>query len=592
MLETAASLRPAVIAISFGLRIFDCYPDTGDAATAQHNATDVARIMSRARGTSVLWCLCLLLAGCQGVISPIGSGTTRDGLVCRNPSQFELGQAPVRRLTNTEYLNTVRDLFGPAIPALPEQPSDAALEGSFENDASSLGPSDVRTARYEASAFILGEHAVQDSAAKARVLPCVTQDASCGQAFVEQFGRRVFRRPLESDELSRWSGYFEARRAEIDFDAAVQLTVTALLQAPQFLYRLELDGSSVGGARLELTQFELANRLSFLLWESMPDDELLDLAAAGGLASDGELEAQARRMLTDDRAREAVRNFGRQWLHLDRVLDQDKLEDEFPMWSDSVKESIYEESAAFFESTVLEGGTLSDLLTSNVAYLDDATAALYQVAPPAEPWSQTTLDSSERAGILSRLAFLAGNAHEANGSPPLRGIFVMERLLCEDRPSPPADADLSVPVAEEGAGPFTNRDLFEERTSPSSCQGCHVRIDGFGFGFENYDAAGIFRELDNGLPVDATGFANGIGNDAPYSGALELQNLLAESDTVQDCVAEQWLTYALGRDLQAEDACYLEGISQSFAQSGGTLEDLMMSIVLRPEFRLRPEVGE
>ena len=549
--------------------------------------------MSRAIGVRLVWILCLLLVGCEGAISYAGPRSNDgDALVCRNPNKIELGSAPLRRLTNTEYNNTVTDLFGDGIPALPEQPSDAVREGTFENDAIALGPSDVRIDRYQAAAMTLGEHAVENAAARARVLPCTTQDPSCGRAFVEDFGRRAFRRPLTRDESDRWGDFFGARHAELDFDGAVQLTVAAMLQTPQFLYRLELDGSGAGSGKLELTPFELASRLSYLLWESMPDDALLDAAEAGELSSDSQLEDQARRMLADDRAREAIRNFARQWLHLDRVLGEDKVSDQFPMWNEFVKQSIYEESVLFVENTFFDGGSLDDLLTSNVAYLDSATADLYGVAPPTEPWGRVELDPNERGGILSRLAFLAGNAHEANGSPPLRGVFIMERLLCEPRPNPPANADVSVPVPDEDEGPSTNRELFEERTAPASCQGCHVRIDGFGFGFENYDAAGIYRFEDNGLPVDASGFANGIGNDAAYSGAVELQSLLADSDVVSDCVVQQWLTYASGRGLEAEDGCYLEAVANSFVRNGGNLRELLVSIVLRPEFRLRPKAGK
>ena len=549
--------------------------------------------MSRAIGVRLVWILCLLLVGCEGAISYAGPRSNDgDALVCRNPNKIELGSAPLRRLTNTEYNNTVTDLFGDGIPALPEQPSDAVREGTFENDAIALGPSDVRIDLYQAAAMTLGEHAVENAAARARVLPCASQDPSCGRAFVEHFGRRAFRRPLTRDESDRWGDFFGARHAELDFDGAVQLTVAAMLQTPQFLYRLELDGSGAGAGKLELTPFELASRLSYLLWESMPDDALLDAAEAGELSSDSQLEDQARRMLADDRAREAIRNFARQWLHLDRVLGEDKVSDQFPMWNEFVKQSIYEESVLFVENTFFDGGSLDDLLTSNVAYLDSATADLYGVAPPTEPWGPVELDPNERGGILSRLAFLAGNAHEANGSPPLRGVFIMERLLCEPRPNPPANADVSVPVPDEDEGPSTNRELFEERTAPASCQGCHVRIDGFGFGFENYDAAGIYRFEDNGVPVDASGFANGIGNDAAYSGAVELQSLLADSDVVSDCVVQQWLTYASGRGLEAEDGCYLEAVANSFVRNGGNLRELLVSIVLRPEFRLRPKAGK
>jgi hypothetical protein len=510
--------------------------------------------------------------------------------VCENPSAINVGSAPVRRLTNVEYDNTVRDLLGSDISALPEQPSDAVLEGSFENDALSLGPSDVRIARYETAAMTIGEHAVNSAAARDRVLPCATSDADCGQQFVESFGKRAFRRPLTGEEIDRWLGFFESQRASIDFDGAVQLTVAAMVQTPQFLYRLESEGSEANADQLELTQHELASRLSYFLWETMPDDELFAAADAGDLATSQELESQARRLLADDRARNAVRNFHRQWLYLDRVLNEDKVPEQFPMWSAQARESAKEETLRFIESTFFDGGTVDDLFTSNVAYVDGVMAELYDIPAPSEPWSQVELDPGERAGLLSRVAFLAANAHEANGSPPLRGVFVMERLLCEPRPSPPANVDTSTPTADPDRGPMTNRDLFEERVAPSTCQGCHVRIDGFGYGFENYDAAGRFRMNDNGLPVDASGFANGIGNDAEYDGAVELQTLLGQSDVVRDCVANQWFTYVNGRPIEPADTCQLEALQAAFSESGGNLVEFLVSIVTRPEFRLRSKV--
>lgn len=532
----------------------------------------------------------MLLGACEGLIGDAdGGGPVRgtEAFVCQNPNAITLGSSPVRRLTNSEYDNTVRDLLGGSIPQLPEQPSDAVLEGSFENDAQSLGPSDVRIARYQDAAMSLGEHAVNDSSARARVLPCATADADCGWQFVESFGKRAFRRPLSEDELNRWFNFFESQRTSIDFDAAVQLTVAAMLQTPQFLYRLESEGNAANAAQLELSQHELASRLSYLLWETMPDDALLAAADAGELATAAQLEEQARRLLGDARARDAVRNFHRQWLYLDRVLDEDKVSELFPMWGSQARASAKEETLRFIENTFFNGGTVEDLFKSNVAYVDNVMSELYDIPAPSESWAQVELDPTERAGLLSRVAFLAGFAHEANGSPPLRGVFVMERLLCEPRPSPPANADTSTPMPNPDQGPMTNRELFEERVAPSACQGCHVRIDGFGFGFENYDAAGMFRSEENGLPVDASGFANGIGNDDEYEGAVELQNLLGESEVVRDCIAKQWFTYANGRPTEPADTCQLEAIQAEFEENGGDLVELLVSIVTRPEFRLR-----
>jgi hypothetical protein len=558
--------------------------------------------MSRSGGADT-WLKAVLIGGlflssaCDGLIgSTTGEGPPRTGstesFICENPDEITLGTAPLRRLTNTEYDNTVRDLLGTDMAGLPEQPSDAVLEGSFENDALSLGPSDVRISRYETAAMMIGERVVNDSVARARVLPCTTQDTACGREFVETFGKRAFRRPLTDEEVDRWSGFFEAQRSEIDFDAAVHLTVAAMLQTPQFLYKLEDRGTDANAEQIQLSQFEIANRISYLLWESMPDDELLRAAEAGELQTEEQLEAQARRLLDDDRARAAVRNFHRQWLYLDRVTGEDKLPDMFPMWGTQARESAKEETLRFIEHTFFEGGTVDDLFTSNVAFVDDVMAELYDIPSPSEPWEQVELDPVERAGLLTRVAFLAGNAHDANGSPPLRGVYVMERILCEQRPSPPADADTSPVEPDPDQGPMTNRQLFQQRVEPASCQGCHVRIDGFGFGFESYDAAGIFRELDNGLAVDATGFANGIGNDAEYDGPVELQTLLGESEVVRDCVTKQWFTYLNGRPMEPADSCQVEALQAELEDTGGNLKELLVSIVKRPEFRLRSKVQE
>ncbi len=540
--------------------------------------------------------LCLIV-GCEGIIGaggPNGPGRAQEQFICQDPSGIFLGTSPVRRLTNVEYENTVRDLLGGQMPALPEQPSDAVLEGSFENDAISLGPSDVRIARYETAAVDLGAHAAVSSEVRARIMPCDPSGnaSACGRDFVESFGRRAFRRPLTVDETDRWAAFFEEQRTAIDFDAAVQLTVAGMLQSPQFLYRLEDQAQSGAPGQMELTPHELASRLSYFLWESMPDDQLFATADNDELRTAEQIEAQARRMLADPRARETVRNFHRQWLYLDRVLGEDKLPDEYPMWGSLAQQSAREESLRFAENTVMAGGTVDDLLTSTVAYLDDVTAELYGVNAPNEPWGEVQLDSTERAGILTRVAFLAANAHEANGSPPLRGVFVMDRILCEPRLSPPADADVSIPEADPNLGPMTNRDLFEQRVAPPSCQGCHVRIDGFGYGFEEYDAAGIFRTEDNGLPVDATGYAEGIGNDADYQGAIELQGLLAQSDVVHNCVAKQWFTYAYGRPMEPADTCQVEALQTAFLENDGNIIELLVDLVTRPEFQLRAQGEE
>lgn len=534
------------------------------------------------------------LSGCVGVVE--GTRDTPDSRLdewqCADTSRVTVGEAPMRRLTNVEYMNTVRDLFGAPLPELPSQPDDAVRAGAFENEARALGPSDVRVSRWETSAMRLGELASTNTAVRARIVPCTEAQADCARRFVETFGSRVLRRPLTSDEIERYRAYFEAKRAEIDFAAAVQLTIAAFLQSPSFLYRIEVPTGPERDGGVVLDGYEVASRLSYFLWESMPDDALFDAAASDTLRTDDQIRAQAERMLADERANATIRHFHQQWLHFDRVLGEDKIPAEFPLWSDAVRVSAVEESERFVDAVVSSGGTLTDLLTSRVGFVDRDLAPLYGVsAPPAGTWNEVELPP-ERAGILSRVAFLAGNSHEGNGSPPLRGVHVLTRLLCSPPGAPPANADTSNPEPNPNEGPVTNRTLFERRTAQPACQACHRRIDPIGYSFEHFDAAGVYRELDNGLPVDASSMLTQTDVDGFVNGSAELQARLSESERVHRCAATQWQAYAYGRATTDEETCHAERLQRRFIDSGGDIRDLLVAIVTAPEFRRAPAIEE
>lgn len=534
--------------------------------------------------------------GDDDAIDTDGDGD-RDDRISACTDALAIGSSPMRRLSNAEYARTLRDLFpGVAVP-LPDLPDDT-IAGGFENDARSLGPSDVRVARWEEIAFLYGEAIAATPSALAAFLPCaatVTDDASqhaCGEQLLSTFGTRAFRRPLSAEDTARYLALFDAQRAEIDLAAAVELTVMALLEAPQFLYRIEPPREVEAPETIATIEpYELASRLSYFLWGTMPDDALFASAAAGTLPS--EIEGQARRMLADPRARDQVIDFHRQWLDFDRILIDEherRVPEDYPMWGPALRGAVREEQDRFVARTIFEGeGTLRALLLSPETEVNASLAALYGVSGPADDatWAPATLPGAERAGLLTRAGFLAAHAHAATGSPPLRGVFVTERLLCEPRPSPPPDADLSPPTAAPGAAPRTNRDLFEERTGSGACAGCHTRINGFGYGLEHYDAIGRFRALDRGLAVDASGNVLGTDVDGPYVGAIELSEALAESELVSDCATRQWIRFALGRAPERRDACLLERMEDAFAESGGDVRELMIAIASSPEFQVR-----
>jgi hypothetical protein len=505
------------------------------------------------------------------------------------------GPAPLRRLSDTEYLNALRDLFPVHNLTLPKIPADALVAG-FENAAESQQPSDVRIARYETIANLYAEANTADRAAVAALVGCSEWSlpsvaADCATQFIERMGQRIFRRPLDSDELDRFIVRFQSWQATNDFESAVRLNLSALQQSPQFLYNAEpIPADSTPGSVLAVEADAMASRLSFLLWESIPDDKLLAAVSSGHLRTAEEIAGQAGRMLRDDRARRVFWNFHRQWLGLDRIADEEHLvrtEQVDPLWTSATQSSILRESQLFVENTLADGGSLADLLTSRRAWIDGQMARLYGTAMPDTPWSELLLPQAQRAGLLTRAAFLAGLSHRGGTSPPLRGNGLRVRFLCQVMPPPPQDANLSMPSAEPGEGLQTNRVLFERRTSPTTCQGCHRVLDGFGFGFENYTAAGMYQSTEQGLPIDATGAIMGTDVDRAYDGAVDLSLALSQSRTVFQCSAEQWLRYALGRAPTDDERPTVEALADAFMARKGDVHDLLMNIATSPSFRFR-----
>ena len=516
-----------------------------------------------------------------------------------------LGSSPLRRLSNVEYLHSMRDLFPGVTPIdLPAPPPDTLVNG-FENDARALGPTDVAVTRYEEIAFAYTTVATADDAALANVLPCTSwiteaeQDA-CGRSLVESFGRRAFRRPLEPSDVEVLTNRFAIFRRSIDFRAAVQLTLMALVQSPAFLYRIEIPivdathpASATGAVRVDA--FALATRLSYLLWESGPDDELLDLAASGELLQRRVYEAEVDRMLDDPRVVDVIADFERQWLDLDRILaDTNRTRDplQYASWGPEWQSSEREEIDRFVRWSARAGeGTLAELLTSRHAFVDARMASVYEVTPPADGWSEVDLPSDRRAGVLTRAAFLAGRSHSGSISPPIRGVFVLERLLCLPHRSPPAAADLSPPTPVPGEGPVTNRTLFERRTQASACTGCHTQINGVGFAFEHYDAIGAFRELDHGLPIDASGTVVGAEQLTTFTDAVDLSRVLAESRAVSDCAGDSWLRFALGRSLEGPDVTLRTQVRDALAH-GAPMREVLRTIANSAEIQLQQAVQE
>jgi len=504
------------------------------------------------------------------------------------PLDLEVPATPMRRLTPSQLQNTLADLFpGIAIEPVGVQP-DPLVHG-FDNNATAQGATALQVSQVHAASLAATTAAMAEPELW---LSCdlATADEACLHGFVEDFVARAFRRPLTADEATAFTGFYDEMLAEEgDAAAALQLTLQAALNSPSFLYLVEFgtDDLAAPGERVPLSGHEVASRLSYFLWNTMPDDALLAAADAGELATAPGVEAQAWRMLEDPRATQAVANFHRLWLELDEVAHIDPNADAFPDWDEAVPALARTElDDLVHHSAFGPDPTLSTLLLSRRTVATDGLAALYGVgAPPASGVQE--LPAAERAGFLTRAGWLGATSHEVYASPIQRGVFVLERLMCVPPPAPPADIDTSLD-SDPGAEAVTNRERHEQHSSDPACFGCHEGIDGIGFGFENYDATGTFRTLDHGQAVDATGtFVDGDLSGTDYEGALEMSELLAGSETVHRCAVTQWYRYALGRTEQLGDQPTLDELVDAYWGTGGELPQLLVDLTLTESFRTR-----
>jgi hypothetical protein len=486
---------------------------------------------------------------------------------------------PLRRLTRAQYHNIARDVLGLDVDV--ESLDDDEKAGAFDSNGSAP-VSNVTVEQYRLLAESLAAEAKGHVDA---IVPCNATAEGCDAQFIRDVGRMLYRRSLSNDEVARHLGLFA--RGE-DFPEGVRLVLQAMLQSPVFLYQLELSLPDAGEGVVELDGVELASRLSFFLWNSGPDDALLDAAESGELLSPAVLREHAERLLADTRAREAIANFHAQWLAIDELPYLIKDPEVFPQFDETLRTAMADETRRFAQVVILQGdGKLETLLSAPYSYIDGPLFELYGVQePPGHNAGQRVdLDPSERAGLLTQASFLATHAHADQSGPVQRGAAIRTNFLCDPPPPPPPTVNAVPPSPDPDA---TTREQFEEHTESPACAGCHALIDGIGFGFEGYDALGVRRETENGLPVDESGSLVATDDiDGDFVGAVELAQKLAGSEQVRECVARQWFRYAFGRVEMVADDCSLAMLDDAFAASGGNIRELLVAIVESDAFRHR-----
>ncbi len=501
---------------------------------------------------------------------------------CGEPSP---GASPIRRLTAWEYDNTILDLLGDD-----SHPSEGFPEeggSGFDNNADVASVTWLMANKYMLASEEIAARAVTDLGT---LLPCDpgADESGCIGQWVSDFGRRAWRRPLTDEEQAAMVQLFVDARVGEDLPTSVGLVLQAFLQSPHFLYRVELGvpGES-GDLAVPLDDFEMASRLSYFLWGTMPDDELLSAAEAGELGSRDEISAQARRMLEDPRARRMVSHFYEQWLGYHELAFLDKDTGMFPGWSLDIAALQQAESDAFVEHVMFEDdATLQTLLTAPYTFVNDELAAYYGLpAPGGADMQLVAAGEQELSGILSLGGVLASHSKPDSTNPIGRGIFVREQLLCTIPPPPPDNVDLNPPMPDPNA---TTREQFEQHRSDPACSGCHMLFDPIGFGFENYDATGKWRTTENGFDVDASGELAGTDVDGAFVGVTELGQMLASSEDVAQCVSRQWFRFAYGRtESEALDECNIETIDAAFVESGYDMRELLVSLTQTDAFLFR-----
>jgi hypothetical protein len=517
------------------------------------------------------------------------------------------GAAEARLLTRLQYDNTVRDLLGELSVPARNFPEENLLLG-FGNNADAHRASLLLTERHLAAAEDLAAAAV--ARGMDQLLPCDPGDQSegCVSSFITQFGYRAFRRPIQPEEAAPLLDLWRAANAAFGFDKAMELVLETFLQSPQLLYRTESlraesasagppSGSTDVGKAQALDAYQIASRLSYLLWNTLPDSELFGLADSGALLDVETVRAQARRMIEDDRARGTVADFYQQWLGMSAFAGLTRDVPSDVVGAETLSASSFNDSwqtslSRFVQDSFWDGGNVETLLGSQRVYVDSALADLYGYAPAAPgPDGLAAVEDEHRAGILTQPGLMALLAHADQSAPVQRGKFVREQLLCKPLPPPPPDVDTTPPDPDPSA---TTRERFKQHSADQRCATCHRLLEGVGFGLEEYDQLGRYRTEEYGLLVDASGNLLDSGDstvDGAFSGAQELASKLASSTQVQACLATQWFRYGMGRGEQPEDVCSLSQIKDEFASTGGDFRELLVSMATTNAFRFRA-VGE
>ncbi|MCA9707127.1 MAG: DUF1592 domain-containing protein [Myxococcales bacterium] len=534
----------------------------------------------------------LLAAGCyagQGDFDPHadrdpsrvpGDGTEADEDA--PPEGWEPSPAAMRRLTNAEYVNSVVDVFALPLPLVLDLEVDETAEEFLSIGASKVGTSERGVEQYRAAAFDVAALVFERQADYPQLAQCAPtgSDDPCVREALAHFGQRLWRRPLEQEELDRYAALVDAPYEEGQDPAlGLQYAVAALIESPHFVYVPQVGEDDPDSGLRRFTDHEMASRLSYLLWSSTPDEELLAAAAQGRLHTAADIAAQAERMLEAPRAQGlAARFFAESW-GVSRLDLLDKNGEVFASWDQALLDDLRAEFDAVLTDLVDRDADVRELFGGRSTIASPALAEFYGLpAPDAE--GRVALDQT-RWGLLTSGAVLAANSPSDRSSPTHRGKFLLEKVLCGGVPPPPDDVDDTLPGDEPGDEPTTTREKLEQHATDPVCKGCHQLIDPLGFTLEHYDGIGAFRETENGQPIDPSGVYEG----QTLADVADVSRLLSEDERATRCVVQRLMSYATGREYRAEDRSAVDELHAVFADEAFVFRMLVIELVTSPSFR-------
>jgi hypothetical protein len=499
----------------------------------------------------------------------------------------EAPQAVLRRLTHQQYNNTVRDLLKDSTNPAGQFPPEDFVNG-FKNQYASQSLSPIQIEAYSLAAGRIAANAFRRGDSR-RLIPCDAADPGCAAEFIRSFGRRAFRRPLEPAEIERLTRLFQAQD---DFWKGAQTVIEAVLQSPSFLFWMEQTSNP------KWQPYAVASRLSYFVWNTTPDDALLDIASRGELNSREDVARAARRMLDDPRARQGLDDFVSQWLRFDRALTTARDHHSFPLFNRDVAAAMTEEARHFVGDLVWNDRNFMDVFTASYSFVNSDLAPIYKVPPPVREYDRVDFPpEQQRSGLLGQALFLTLTSKLDDTAPTARGLFVREQFLCQHVPPPPRGVDTNLPAVAE-ARPVTNRERLASHTTNKMCAGCHHLIDPIGFGLENFDAIGVYREKQKLLfypewhgaepnrpppkevllPLDITGQVAGLPQPL-FSTPRQLGEILAATPQCQECIVKQVFRYVSGRQDTPADVQVIRQALADFQNSGFHFKELVVSLV-------------